>query len=415
MIKTLKTLLTSTTILTFLLLTSCQDETINIEETSTTITEQESLKKELTKISYNGNNIEVQQLDNFYLWGDILIPMSVVNNDDSSTQRSSIVADNDLLWPNNTVTYYFDPNFGNTTKADVAVHHWELFTTLNFVEATNPADDDLIIFKGQGCNATVGYRDGSHENSVSIGDNCDIDDAIHEFGHVVGLFHEQNRNDRDEYIEVFFDNIFPSAHTQFIKNEDKGNQSLEFTPFDFQSTMLYSSNLFSIEGINNSMLKLNGESFPRFPLLSKYDIIGIESLYREGSPKKVAISSLINGKYVSSENGRQNITINRSSIGSWETFTVHPIGEGVLALQASNGKFLSIDEVGNLAFNSKNVGSDEKFTVLYGDFTNRDKIYYTLSHKDFDTMFVDDVSNEIKIDGSGGGGQDSLFAIEILK
>jgi len=399
MTKTLKTLLTTTTLLTFLLLTSCQDEILNIEETSTIIDKQESFEEQRTSIIYNEKKIDVQVLNDFYLWGDILIPMSAINNDDSSTQKSSIVANNDLLWPNNTVTYYFDSNFGNTTKADVAIHHWELFTTLNFVESTTLSDNDLIIFEGQGCNATVGFRDGRHENSVSIGDNCDIDDAIHEFGHAVGLYHEQNRNDRDEYIQVFFENIFPSAHTQFIKNEDKGNQSLEFTPFDFQSTMLYSSNLF----------------FSRSPLLSKYDIIGIESLYRQGSPKKVAISSLINRKYLSSENGRTNITANRSSIGSWETFTVLPIGDGVIALQGNNGKFLSIDEAGNLKFNSLNVGNNEKFTILYGDFTNNDKIFYTISHKDFDTLFVDDFTNEVKIDGSGGGGQDSLFAIEILK
>lgn len=420
-----KTFLCSNVVLISLLLSSCENETSEIDSSTTTV-EQESLEQDWTKITYNGKNLDVQKLNDYYVWGDILIPISaakeISNTEEatpshlkaSSIQKSSIVSGSDNIWPNNTISYYFDSNFGNVSTAKIAIHHWELFTTIDFVESTNQADSDLIIYEGSGCNATVGYRDGKHENAVSIGDVCDVDDAIHEFGHVVGLYHEHNRNDRDDYVQVFYDNIFPSSHSQFEKNEDAGFDSLEFTPFDFESVMLYSSDIFSIEGINNSMLKLNGQSFDRGEVLSKYDIIGVESIYRQGSPKKVAISSLINGgKYLSSENGNKEITSTRSAIGAWETFTVHPVGGGLLSLQASNGKFLSVDETGALKFSSSNVGDSEKFLVSY-EWSNNDKIYYNISHEAFSTMFIDDITNEIKIDGSGGGGQDSLFAIEIL-
>ena len=297
-----------------LLLGSCENETLNLG-TSDEATIQGNLGEGWTKINYRGNLIDVKEIDGHYLWGDILIPLTTVNevanSDGTFSQKASITADS--KWPTNTIRFYFDANFGNERTARIAMHHWELFTTVDFVEVDNPADDDLIVFKGSGCNATVGYRDGRHENSVSIGSDCDVSEAIHEFGHVVGFYHEHNRNDRDEYVEVFFENIFESAHTQFIKNEDKGLEALEFTPFDFESVMIYASDNSSIEGRNNSILKLDGSSYDRSDVLSKYDVEGFESIYRDGSPKKIAISSLINGgKYISSENGRQAITSNRT-------------------------------------------------------------------------------------------------------
>ena len=38
-------------------------------------------------------------------------------------------------------------------------------------------------------------------------DHCSIGNMMHELMHTLGVFHEQARNDRDEYIEVKFQNI----------------------------------------------------------------------------------------------------------------------------------------------------------------------------------------------------------------
>ena len=46
------------------------------------------------------------------------------------------------------------------------------------------------------------------ESKISVGDGCDYQHVMsHEIGHTVGFYHEQNRMDRDSYVDVKWDNI----------------------------------------------------------------------------------------------------------------------------------------------------------------------------------------------------------------
>lgn len=57
------------------------------------------------------------------------------------------------------------------------------------------------------CFSSVGNRHVGKQK-LSIGANCDrIATIEHEFLHALGFWHEQSRNDRDDYVQIMWDRI----------------------------------------------------------------------------------------------------------------------------------------------------------------------------------------------------------------
>ena len=70
---------------------------------------------------------------------------------------------------------------------------------------------------------------------------------IHEFLHTLGFHHEHNRFDRDDYVQIHYENIIPEKIENFKKITAKAYYNL---PYDGTSIMHYKSDAFSMNGFD---------------------------------------------------------------------------------------------------------------------------------------------------------------------
>lgn len=85
-------------------------------------------------------------------------------------------------------------------------------TCIQFIPYSDENITYIEFIKAKGCGSQIGYRANQKDPLiVAYSDHClSVPGAIqHELLHVAGLFHEQCRPDRDDYVKVLWENIEP--------------------------------------------------------------------------------------------------------------------------------------------------------------------------------------------------------------
>ena len=108
--------------------------------------------------------------------------------------------------------------------------------------------------------------------------------AVHELMHALGVYHEHKRPDRDQYINVYLQNVAAKNHHDYAK-ESSWNVLMPRTYFDFRSIMLYDQNAFSTNGRNtwtpkNPNQQVMSRQQKEQQLMSPGDIEIIKKLYK---------------------------------------------------------------------------------------------------------------------------------------
>ncbi|MFO0759223.1 MAG: M12 family metallopeptidase [Byssovorax sp.] len=150
-------------------------------------------------------------------------------------------------WPNGEMPYEIDATVTPQKRAmiDWAVSHIGSQSVLKPRPRT-PADGDYLVFTeaaGQyGCSSYVGRVGGPQ--LVRVGGCGVAGSVVHEICHAAGLYHEQSRTDRDNYVTIQWSEISPGEEAQFTIDGD----TMDIGAYDYGSIMHYSRAAFSRSG-----------------------------------------------------------------------------------------------------------------------------------------------------------------------
>jgi Astacin (Peptidase family M12A) len=226
--------------------------------------------------------IEGTQYFNYILDGDI-----IVGNNMPGTRIYA--ADNSkFLWQGD-IPVFLHKSVGDSNMCSVvnnAIALIERNTKIHFIKHSTQSDYIQIRIGDPGGFtggvSPLGRQGGMQE--VIVSRYVDPGLIAHELLHSLGIYHEQSRKDRDNYVKIIKKNIIDKYAYNF--NIVPGTS---FTNYDYASIMHYNASAFSKNELQTIICLSNGSDLPcpskmgQRDALSTDDAIGLNSFYNNVS------------------------------------------------------------------------------------------------------------------------------------
>jgi DNA modification methylase len=195
----------------------------------------------------------------------------VYQNVETSNRWSTRV--NDIVHVPYVLSSQYNPTEVSTIKKALA-DLGDRSKVVKFV--TREYQSDYLMLKPiSGCYSYVGKQGG--EQDISLKGYC-VSKGVtqHEVMHALGIFHEQSRPDRDEYVRINWQNIDSSRQHNFAK---KTNTKTLGNAYDYGSVMHYPNRAFSNNN-KETITTPNGQSIGQRSGADQKDILDIRLLYQ---------------------------------------------------------------------------------------------------------------------------------------
>ncbi|XP_045452566.1 seminal metalloprotease 1-like [Melitaea cinxia] len=218
----------------------------------------------------------------------------------SSTQREAIqqagTTRNGLRnitkrWPNRTVVYHIVEEDFDEKQIDMIENGMADIANkscLKFRRRVKQEHAVIIQGSASGCYSSVGLRTGDDDSEeeeqdqvLNLEKRCfKHGTVVHEMLHTLGFYHMQSTYDRDDFVQIVYENIKPGAEHNFAKYTV--DTVTDFgVPYDYGSVMHYPSKAFSKNG-NKTIIPLKEDvKIGQRVGLSESDVLKINRMYCE--------------------------------------------------------------------------------------------------------------------------------------
>eukprot|EP00092_Neocalanus_flemingeri_P032690 GFUD01035555.1.p1 GENE.GFUD01035555.1~~GFUD01035555.1.p1 ORF type:complete len:1295 (+),score=228.20 GFUD01035555.1:99-3983(+) len=269
--------------------------------------------------------------------------MIFVNNNDMQNTEKAFLGDEDGLWNNGQVFYRFenvngDPIFKDDDVSFVKSILQEIqieVPCISFIEVTAHFSGGHLIFTSagdadhppNGCYSyvgSVGSQGGKNGQILNLGGPECLNRRVvtHELLHALGCTHEQNRFDRNKFVQIYEDNII-SDHIKNFHQKDRVNYGVMSTPYDLSSIMHYSRDAFSTDGSDTILPLSDAYTLPSLNNsrgMSIIDIVELSRNYAKQTETTCLPSLDILEQYYQLENTeKEDVQINQSVCGGNKT------------------------------------------------------------------------------------------------
>merc|ERR1719204_2904730 len=124
-----------------------------------------------------------------------------------------------------------------------------------------------------GCSSSVGM---TSTNRLNIGDNCAYGSFVHEMMHTLGMYHEQSRPDRDQYVDIDFGNVHDRFRGNFLTCQNCHTMNV---PYEYGSVMHYGAFAFAKDRSKKTITTKTGASIGQRSHMTELDAKSVNTLY----------------------------------------------------------------------------------------------------------------------------------------
>lgn len=217
------------------------------------------------------------------------------------------------LWPRGIVPYHIDDYISVEQRQNIqeAIAEWNEKTVISLVARTAEANYVRFANVTSGnCRSRVGMVGGEQSILLPPG-GCSVDSVVHEIGHAVGLWHEHQRVDRDEYVTLLEENLDKRAWTAYTAEGPASG------PYDYTSAMHYDPRSASSNGKAVLETVPPGITIPSAGL-SAGDVDGVARLYGK-PPEATSITTNPSGLEIVVD----GVRVTTPASFDWEDGTTH--------------------------------------------------------------------------------------------